>query len=126
MARIGLDYSSVPLNVDAVRVGRRAQRCVPRPEASVEIKSSPPEKKKGWPRIGKTDTRGRAGLNALMLLPLPSPVVTPKDRIMPAYFIVQATINDEPKFQKYREAVVPFYRRIWRKARRGTRKSRSA
>ena len=27
---------------------------------------------------------------------------------MPAYFIVQATINDEPKFQKYREAVVPF------------------
>jgi uncharacterized protein (DUF1330 family) len=27
---------------------------------------------------------------------------------MPAYFIVQGTINDEAKFQKYREAVVPF------------------
>lgn len=27
---------------------------------------------------------------------------------MPAYFIVQATITDEPQYQKYREAVVPF------------------
>jgi len=27
---------------------------------------------------------------------------------MTAYFIVQATISDEARFQKYREAVVPF------------------
>jgi uncharacterized protein (DUF1330 family) len=27
---------------------------------------------------------------------------------MPAYFIVQATITNEPHYQKYREAVVPF------------------
>jgi uncharacterized protein (DUF1330 family) len=27
---------------------------------------------------------------------------------MPAYFIVQATVTDEPRFLKYREAVVPF------------------
>ena len=27
---------------------------------------------------------------------------------MSAYFVVQATITDEPKYQKYREAVVPF------------------
>jgi uncharacterized protein (DUF1330 family) len=27
---------------------------------------------------------------------------------MPAYFIVQATITNEPQFQIYREAVVPF------------------
>jgi hypothetical protein len=27
---------------------------------------------------------------------------------MPAYFVVQATIKDEPQYQKYREAVVPF------------------
>ena len=27
---------------------------------------------------------------------------------MPAYLIVQATITDEPQYQKYREAVVPF------------------
>jgi uncharacterized protein (DUF1330 family) len=26
---------------------------------------------------------------------------------MPAYFIVQSTINDEPQYQKNREAVVP-------------------
>jgi hypothetical protein len=26
---------------------------------------------------------------------------------MSAYFVVQATIADEPKYQKYREAVVP-------------------
>jgi uncharacterized protein (DUF1330 family) len=27
---------------------------------------------------------------------------------MSAYFVVQATITDEPRYQKYREAVVPF------------------
>ena len=27
---------------------------------------------------------------------------------MVAYFVVQATIKDEPQFQRYREAVVPF------------------
>jgi uncharacterized protein (DUF1330 family) len=27
---------------------------------------------------------------------------------MSAYLVVQATITDEPQFQKYREAVVPF------------------
>jgi len=27
---------------------------------------------------------------------------------MPAYFIVQSTINDEAQFQRYRQAVVPF------------------
>ena len=27
---------------------------------------------------------------------------------MSAYLVVQATIADEPKYQKYREAVVPF------------------
>lgn len=27
---------------------------------------------------------------------------------MPAYLVVQATITDEPRYQKYREAVVPF------------------
>jgi uncharacterized protein (DUF1330 family) len=27
---------------------------------------------------------------------------------MPAYLVVQATITDEPRFQEYREAVVPF------------------
>jgi uncharacterized protein (DUF1330 family) len=27
---------------------------------------------------------------------------------MAAYFVVQATVTDEPRFQKYREAVVPF------------------
>ena len=27
---------------------------------------------------------------------------------MPAYLVVQATITDEPQYQKYREAVVPF------------------
>ena len=27
---------------------------------------------------------------------------------MSAYFVVQATITDEPQYQKYREAVVPF------------------
>jgi uncharacterized protein (DUF1330 family) len=27
---------------------------------------------------------------------------------MPAYFIVQSTIQDEAQFQKYRQAVVPF------------------
>jgi uncharacterized protein (DUF1330 family) len=27
---------------------------------------------------------------------------------MAAYFVVQATVTDEPQFQKYREAVVPF------------------
>lgn len=27
---------------------------------------------------------------------------------MPAYFIVQATISDEARYQTYREAVVPF------------------
>ena len=31
---------------------------------------------------------------------------------MPAYFVVQGTINDEPKFQKYREAIVPFIARF--------------
>jgi uncharacterized protein (DUF1330 family) len=28
--------------------------------------------------------------------------------IMSAYFVVQATITNEPQYQKYREAVVPF------------------
>jgi uncharacterized protein (DUF1330 family) len=28
--------------------------------------------------------------------------------LMAAYFVVQATVTDEPRFQKYREAVVPF------------------
>ena len=27
---------------------------------------------------------------------------------MPAYFVVQATITDEARYQKYRDAVVPF------------------
>jgi uncharacterized protein (DUF1330 family) len=31
---------------------------------------------------------------------------------MSAYFIVQATITDEPRYQKYREAVVPFIARF--------------
>ncbi len=31
---------------------------------------------------------------------------------MSAYFIVQATITDEPRFQKYREVVVPFIARF--------------
>jgi hypothetical protein len=31
-----------------------------------------------------------------------------RETIMSAYFVVQATITDEPKYQKYREAVVPF------------------
>ncbi len=31
---------------------------------------------------------------------------------MPAYFIVQATITNEPQFQKYREVVVPFIARF--------------
>jgi uncharacterized protein (DUF1330 family) len=31
---------------------------------------------------------------------------------MPAYFVVQATIKDEPQYQKYREAVVPFMARF--------------
>src|SRR5450631_1215495 len=31
-----------------------------------------------------------------------------KRSIMSAYFVVQATIRDEPQYQKYREAVVPF------------------
>jgi uncharacterized protein (DUF1330 family) len=32
--------------------------------------------------------------------------------MMPAYFVVQATITDEPQYQKYREAVVPFIARF--------------
>ena len=31
---------------------------------------------------------------------------------MAAYFVVQATVTDEPRFQKYREAVVPFIARF--------------
>ncbi len=31
---------------------------------------------------------------------------------MPAYFIVQATITDEARYQKYREVVVPFIARF--------------
>jgi len=31
---------------------------------------------------------------------------------MSAYFVVQATITDEPQFQKYREAVVPLIARF--------------
>jgi uncharacterized protein (DUF1330 family) len=31
---------------------------------------------------------------------------------MPAYFVVQATIKDEPQYQKYREAVVPLIARF--------------
>jgi uncharacterized protein (DUF1330 family) len=27
---------------------------------------------------------------------------------MPAYFIVQATVKNEPQFQKYREVAIPF------------------
>jgi uncharacterized protein (DUF1330 family) len=32
--------------------------------------------------------------------------------MMSAYLIVQATITDEPQYQKYREAVVPFIARF--------------
>jgi uncharacterized protein (DUF1330 family) len=28
--------------------------------------------------------------------------------MMPAYLVVQATVTDEPQYQKYREAFVPF------------------
>ena len=31
---------------------------------------------------------------------------------MSAYFVVQATISDEPQFQRYREAVVPLIARF--------------
>ena len=31
---------------------------------------------------------------------------------MSAYFVVQATIEDEPQYQKYREAVVPLIARF--------------
>jgi uncharacterized protein (DUF1330 family) len=31
---------------------------------------------------------------------------------MSAFFVVQATIKDEPQYQKYREAVVPFIARF--------------
>jgi uncharacterized protein (DUF1330 family) len=31
---------------------------------------------------------------------------------MPAYLIVQATVTDEPQYQKYREAFVPFVARF--------------
>ena len=31
---------------------------------------------------------------------------------MAAYFVVQATVTDEPRFQKYREVVVPFIARF--------------
>lgn len=31
---------------------------------------------------------------------------------MSAYFVVQATISDEPQYQKYREAVVPLIARF--------------
>src|SRR5215475_7336813 len=31
---------------------------------------------------------------------------------MPAYFVVQGEIKDEPRFQKYREAIVPFISRF--------------
>jgi uncharacterized protein (DUF1330 family) len=32
--------------------------------------------------------------------------------MMSAYFVVQATIADEPRYHKYREAVVPFIARF--------------
>jgi uncharacterized protein (DUF1330 family) len=31
-----------------------------------------------------------------------------KDAKMPAYLVVQATANNEPQYQKYREALLPF------------------
>ena len=41
---------------------------------------------------------------------------------MSAYFIVQATIKDEPQYQRYREAVVPFIAKFGRKiAARGAK-----
>ena len=57
----------------------------------------------------QTRHRGQRPAGPLRLLHSQSSIVNEKrGSIMSAYFVVQATISDEPRYQKYREAVVPF------------------